>query len=216
MDRRSVACGIGGFVIGTLSGCLSDIPGSTDEKKEITRMYDASDDIELRVRNENGPVTVRTYDDDVINVTIEIRGGSTETIDAVSVTDERRSNTLILETTSGNEGSNARVALTIQIPPVVSIGPIQTSNASLSVDIPDIDGETDIVTSNGSTDVRLANDLDAEVIATTTNSSVNVNDLDLKSVEQSDTGLTGVLRGGTHTISIETTNASIDLGTLSA
>lgn len=215
MDRRSVICGFGGIVAGTLAGCLSDISLSADEKREITRTYDASDGMELRVRNENGPVTVQTYDDNVISVTIEIRSPSPEIVDGVSITDERMSNALVLETSYGNAGDNASVGLSIQIPNRVAIGSVQTSNASLAVDVPAIGGDIDIVTSNGSIDAALASGLNADVIATTTNSSVNLEGLDLKSVEQSDTQLSGTLGDGTHTLSLETTNASIDLQALS-
>lgn len=214
MNRRSVTLGLAGVVTGTLAGCLSGISLSGNKERETSRTYEASDGLELRVRNEVGPVTVQTFDGDEIEVNIAFSGPSTESLDAVSVTDERTDDALLLETEDGS-AAEVSASLTIRSPEEVNIGSVQTSNASIEVDVPRIDGNTDIVTANGGIDAALAPSLNAEVIATTTNGSVELEGLDLNSVERSDTELSGSLGDGTNTLSLETTNASIDIRPLS-
>lgn len=215
MDRRGFTLGLSGAVTGVLAGCLGGTSLSGDEERERSRTYEASDGMELRVRNENGPVTVRTFDGDGIEVDIVFSGPSTEALDAVSVTDERTDDALLLETEYGSAAADASASLTVRCPETVNTGSVRTSNASIEVDVPRIDGDAEIVTSNGGIDAALARGLDAAVTATTTNGSVEVTGIDLDSVEQSDTDLSGSLGDGTHTLSLETENASIDLQALS-
>lgn len=214
MDRRNFTLGFCGAVTGVLAGCLGGTSPSRNEERRGSRTYEASDGMELRVRNENGPVTIRTFDGDEIEVDIVVSGPSTEVLDAISVTDERTDGALLLKTEYGSAAAEASAALTLRCPETVNTGSVRTSNASIGVDVPRIDGDTEIVTSNGSIDAALAGALDAAVTATTTNGSVKVTGLDFDSVEQSDTDLSGSLGDGTHTLSLETKNASIDLQAL--
>lgn len=207
--------GLSGAVTGILSGCLGGTSLSGDEEREKSRTYEASDGMELRVRNENGPVAVRTFDGEEIEADIVFSGPSTEALDAVSVTDERTDDALLLKTEYGSAAEEASASLTVRCPETVNTGSVRTSNASIEVDVPRIDGDTEIVTSNGGIDAALAPALDAAVTATTTNGSVEVTGIDFESVEQSDTDLSGSLGSGTHTLSLETENASIDLRALS-
>lgn len=215
MDRRAFTIGFSGAVAGVLAGCLGGTSPSGNEEREENRTYEAGSGIELRIRNENGPVTVRTFDGDGIEVDIVVSGPSTEALDAVSVTDERTDDTLLLKTEYGSAAAEASASLTVRYPETVNTGSVRTSNASVEVDVPRIDGDTEIATSNGGIDAALARGLDAAVTATTTNGSVEVTGLDLDSVEQSDTNLSGSLGDGTYTLSLETKNASIDLQALS-
>lgn len=215
LRRRAFTLGVSGTVTGALAGCLSGIPLSEDETREEIRTYEASDDVALRVRTENGPITVQAVEGDEIEVDIEFSGPSREALDAVSITEERTDGALLLETEYGSAGEDVSASLSIRCPETVRIGSVQTSNGSIEVDVPRTENDTKISTSNGGIDAALAQDLDANVVATTTNGSVESSGLDLDSVEQTDTRLSGSLGDGTDTLALETTNASINIQPLS-
>jgi DUF4097 and DUF4098 domain-containing protein YvlB len=96
-----------------------------------------------------------------------------------------------------------------------AIGGATTSNGSISIDIPAIKKDVEIQTANGSIEAALAPSLDAAISATTTNGSVDIHDLDLSSVQTTETSVSGVFGKGTHDLSFTVTNGSIDLRTLS-
>ena len=91
----------------------------------------------------------------------------------------------------------------------------QTSNGEIAIDVPAIKEDVEVRTQNGSIEAALAPNLDATISATTINGSVNIHSLDLSSVQTTKTSISGVLGNGTHDLSFETTNASIDLKMLS-
>lgn len=89
------------------------------------------------------------------------------------------------------------------------------SNGSVELDVPSIPGDVTVSTANGGIDAALAQDLDATVTATTSNSPVELHGVELADTEDS-TSVSGTLGGSTHSLAFETNNGSIDLRLLSA
>lgn len=87
----------------------------------------------------------------------------------------------------------------------------ETTNGSIEVDVPAIDGDTVIESTNGRIDAALGSALDADLSASTTNGTVTLHDLDFDALEHSGTSANGSLGDGTHELIVETTNGSIDL-----
>lgn len=88
---------------------------------------------------------------------------------------------------------------------------LQTSNGPVSAGIPAVRGDAAITTSNGRITLRLAEDLDARIVATTSNGRIAVNNLALHLDESSGTRVSGTLGDGGPTIAVTTSNGNIDL-----
>ena len=91
---------------------------------------------------------------------------------------------------------------------------LQTSNGPISADIPAVRGDVTITTSNGRITLRLAEDLDVQVVATTSNGRIAADDLPLLASESSGTRIAGTLGNGGPTIAVTTSNGNIDLSGL--
>lgn len=215
MNRRSFVGGFGGIVLGAIAGCLSAPWSVSATEKTEQRTYTASKKSAIRVRNENGPVTVKTFDSDEIEVDLVYRGPSTGSVDAVSVTEERHNGTLTLATEYEDVAGDVSVAITVRCPRETSIDSVQTSNASIEIDIPRIDGDTEIVTANGTIVAELAPTLNADITATTTNGSIDVEGFDFTPNTEAGRRLNGSLGDGSNTLLLETANASITIQRLS-
>lgn len=142
-----------------------------------------------------------------INGAVEVTGVAGDTAlesENGSVTARNVDGTVTLRTTNGQ----------ITARRIGGIDGAKTSNGAIAIDVPAITEDVEIRTNNGRIEAALAPSLDVAVSATTTNGSVN-SDLDLASVQTSKTSVSGVLGEGTHDLSFVTTNASIDLETLS-
>lgn len=88
---------------------------------------------------------------------------------------------------------------------------LRTSNGAISAGIPAVRGDVTISSSNGAITLRLAESLDAGVVATTSNGRITVNDLALQLDESSGTRISGTLGDGGPMITITTSNGNIDL-----
>jgi DUF4097 and DUF4098 domain-containing protein YvlB len=88
---------------------------------------------------------------------------------------------------------------------------LRTSNARISADIPAIRGDVKISSSNGGIDLRLATNLNADIIASTSNGRITTHDLPLVLRQSSPTAIAATIGSGGPTISITTSNADIDL-----
>jgi DUF4097 and DUF4098 domain-containing protein YvlB len=91
---------------------------------------------------------------------------------------------------------------------------LQTSNGPISADILDFRGDAAITTSNGAVMLRLARDLDVQMVATTSNGRIAASDLPLMFSESSGTRIAGTLGSGGPTIAVTTSNGNIDLSGL--
>jgi DUF4097 and DUF4098 domain-containing protein YvlB len=90
-----------------------------------------------------------------------------------------------------------------------TVGDVTTTNGDIDVTVPAIESDTEIESTNGGVTARLGPSLDADVTAQTTNGTVTTEGgLGLSRV---DDGVSGALGGGTHDLTIETTNADIGL-----
>lgn len=91
------------------------------------------------------------------------------------------------------------------------VADLDTSNGPISAEIPAVRGDVDIRTSNGPITLRLAEGLDARVVATTSNGRITVSDLALQLEESSGTRVLGTLGQAGPAITATTSNANIDL-----
>lgn len=91
-----------------------------------------------------------------------------------------------------------------------------TSNGEILVEIYDVpEGGTDISSSNGSIDVYIGDDLNADLRAATSIGKVQIRDVELRSrftaISQASTVLTGEIGDGGRPINVNTSNGEIEL-----
>ncbi len=91
------------------------------------------------------------------------------------------------------------------------IAELRTSNGPITAGIHAIRGDVAVTTSNGAIALRLAESLNARLVATTSNGRIAVNNLPLQVEESSGTRVAGTLGEGGATITITTSNGGIDL-----
>ena len=91
---------------------------------------------------------------------------------------------------------------------------LKTSNGPISAEISAVRGDVTISSSNGGIALRLAEDLNARVVATTSNGRVTVDDLPLRASESTGTSVSGLLGDGGPTITVTASNGGIDLSGL--
>lgn len=91
---------------------------------------------------------------------------------------------------------------------------LQTSNGPITAAIPAVRGDVDVRTSNGAIALRLAEALDARIVATPSNGGISVNNLPLRLEESSGTRVSGTLGEGGPAITVTTSNGGIDLSAL--
>lgn len=91
------------------------------------------------------------------------------------------------------------------------IAGLATSNGAISAEIPTVREDVEVSSSNAGITLRFAEDLDARVVATTSNGRIAVHDLMLQLEESTGTSVSGTLGGGGPTVTVRTSNADIDL-----
>ncbi len=91
------------------------------------------------------------------------------------------------------------------------IAELRTSNGPISAEIPAVRGDVTVSSSNGAVTLRLAESLDARVVATTSNGRIAASDLPLLLDESSGTRVSGTLGEGGPTITVTTSNGGIEL-----
>ncbi|VTT86222.1 hypothetical protein DM2_2260 [Halorubrum sp. DM2] len=102
----------------------------------------------------------------------------------------------------------------IDIADCAGVDGAESSNGSVDVEIPRIRDETTIRTGNGSIDAELGSELDADLTASTSIGSIDVEDLSLADSSVSNRRVTGRLGDGGTSLKIRTSNGSIDLTAL--
>jgi len=146
------------------------------------------------LRTSNGPVRVRGAPGG--DITAATSNGPIEVRGAEGYVTARTSNGGI--TVEGSTG----------------VAELQTSNGPIAAEIPAVRGDVAITTSNGRVALRLAEDLDARIVATTSNGRIAAGDLPLLASESSGTRIAGTLGDGGATIAVTTSNGNIDLSGL--
>lgn len=91
------------------------------------------------------------------------------------------------------------------------IAGLATSNGEVIAEIPAVREDVTISSSNAGITLRFAEDLDARVVATTSNARITVHDLMLRLEESTGTSVSGTLGSGGPTVTVKTSNAGIDL-----
>ncbi|KAB1194748.1 DUF4097 family beta strand repeat protein [Haloferax sp. MBLA0076] len=194
------------FFTDALGSVQVDIGG--DDTLEITRVVRDEDsgrvvvDIEVRVPSDF-PVTHASSSNGSIDVQ-----GTTGDLEARtsngSVTVRRLDGFAELTTSNGS----------ITAFDVSGLDGVRTTNGSIEVDVRSIRDDTSIETSNGSVAAALAGDLDAELVAQTATGSIDTSGLSLTGGDVSRTRVTGTLGDGGPTLTVSTSNGSIELSLL--
>ncbi|ADJ14366.1 DUF4097 family beta strand repeat-containing protein [Halalkalicoccus jeotgali] len=94
---------------------------------------------------------------------------------------------------------------------IAALDRAETTNGSIDLAVPAVRRDASITTTNGPITAALAPDLDADVIATTTNGSTATDGLALSGTDDS---ATGTLGDGTYELLVESTNGTITLEAL--
>ena len=176
--------------------------------ERFDRVYDFQPGTRLVVSNENGSVTVRTWDKTAVHVVAEkrARAGSEErardVLREVKIDVRADGRTLVVETESPDdgmggffswlEGKHADVDVSYEITVPKSL-PLKVGTVNGRIDVAGINGEIDLSTTNGRIDVA---DAGGSLIAETTNGGIHA-------------VLTQVAPGSK--LQLETTNGAIDL-----
>ena len=187
MRRRTLLASLGTAATTATAGCLGSVFGTT-VSESFENSYDVTDGTTLTVANRNGNVTVRDTDADRLTVAGEKRAGSDSALDEISV-DVTTGEQFAVEVSfgSGSAFEQRSVDLTLDVPGVVTVDRLETSNGNVtaegvsgdvgattsngSVTLTDIDGYVDCDTSNGNVRVRGATGVDG---ARTSNGTVDV------------------------------------------
>ena len=167
MKRRTFEAGLAACLASGLTGCVTDLPGFGQETRTGSRTYSVDAGTPLAVRNRNGSVTVEGYDGDAVEVDFEIRGPSSESVSAVSVTGSRTDGQFRVVTEYDTDRRRASVALTIRCPDDVPVERVATTNGS--VEVVEAAGNPTLVSENGSLTAR---NVEGTVALTTSNGSI--------------------------------------------
>lgn len=100
---------------------------------------------------------------------------------------------------------------TIRIAGVSGLVAAETSNGSISTEVPDIQNDTHIKTSNGPIKVYLPAELDANLELKTSNGKIGLHEIEILTSEVSETSLKGRIGDGGSLLYIKTSNGSIDV-----
>ncbi len=99
----------------------------------------------------------------------------------------------------------------IQIYNVVSIGNAKTSNGSIKAQIAGMSNDVDIKSSNGSITLYLANNLDADIEASTSSGKVRLHDFAITADNISKSFVSGIIGNGGNLLKLDTSNANIHI-----
>ncbi|MDP8201516.1 MAG: DUF4097 family beta strand repeat-containing protein [Candidatus Tenebribacter burtonii] len=178
------------------------------------------------IRSSNGSINITDAGDtDIIqtsNGSINIRnctGKITVNTSNGSITAEDIKGSVIAHTSNGRirlENITGFVdAITsnggIQIYNVVSIGNIKTSNGSIKAHIAKMSNDVDIKSSNGSITLYLANSLDADIKASTSNGKIRLHDFTITADNISKSYVSGFIGNGGNLIDLKTSNSNIHI-----
>lgn len=99
----------------------------------------------------------------------------------------------------------------ITVSAVKSLGDLRTSNGTIEAELPVLNDNLEIRTSNGSITLALTAALRADLEASTSNGTISINNLNIDTAKFEKTSLTGSMNGGGYKINISTSNGSINL-----
>ncbi len=97
---------------------------------------------------------------------------------------------------------------------VRSLAGLSTSNGDITAELPALLEKLEIKTSNGSISLLLSPSLAVDLDAKTSNGSISISNLSIDKALFEQTHLSGEMNGGGYSISIETSNGSIELAPL--
>jgi DUF4097 and DUF4098 domain-containing protein YvlB len=151
MRRRTLLASVGTAASASVAGCFGALFGTT-VSESFENSYDVSEETVLTVSNRNGNVTVRDTDDEQLTVAGEKRASSDEGLDDITV-DVTTGEQFAVQVSfgSGSAFDRRSVDLTIDVPDVVTVESLKTSNGNLRVS--DVSGDLSATTSNGNVEV---------------------------------------------------------------
>lgn len=141
------------------------------ETETFEKTYQVEPGTKLELRNKNGDVTIRLWDQPQVKVFAEKksrRGGNVDDVEiSVSTGD-----TMVVETVYHVKNPKVSITYDIQIPAEVIVSFVHTSNGSITVE--GVQGDTNLKTSNGVIEVK---DVKGNLHATTSNGSIEIKDV---------------------------------------
>ncbi|MDP8203318.1 MAG: DUF4097 family beta strand repeat-containing protein [Candidatus Tenebribacter mawsonii] len=160
------------------------------------------------VRTSNGSINI-------INCTGKITANTSNG----SITAEDIKGSVIAHTSNGRikldniDGLTSAVTSngSIQIFNSLHIGTVRTSNGSIKAHVINMNNDIDINSSNGSITVYLANTLDADIKAKTSNGKIKLHDFPITVNDISKTRISGLIGNGGNLINLKTSNSNIHI-----
>ncbi|MDW7739134.1 MAG: DUF4097 family beta strand repeat-containing protein [Bacillota bacterium] len=92
-----------------------------------------------------------------------------------------------------------------------SLGGLSTSNGNIEAEVRLLHDDLEIRTSNGTITLHVAQSVEADFAAETSNGSITISNLNFDSVDLKQNSLVGVMNGGGNSIRLNTSNGAIDL-----
>ncbi|MDP8269114.1 MAG: DUF4097 family beta strand repeat-containing protein [Candidatus Tenebribacter davisii] len=196
---------------------------------KVTVIYDLKVPKKLLIKNilsSNGSINITNAGDtDIIrtsNGSINIKnctGKITVSTSNGSITAEDINGSVIAHTSNGRinldniDGLTSAVSSngSIQIFNSLHIGNVRTSNGSIKAHVINIDNDIDINSSNGSITLYLANTLDADIKAKTSNGKIKLHDFPITVNDISKTKISGLIGNGGNLIDLKTSNSNIHI-----
>lgn len=87
----------------------------------------------------------------------------------------------------------------------------ETSNGSIRVEISDVKGDCTVATSNGSIELYVSSNLNADLEMRTTNGEVSIHDVEIAASESSSERMRGRIGSGGNRMIVTTSNGDVDL-----
>lgn len=146
-----------------------------------------------------------------VSVDLDVRVPDGGAIDAV----ESRNGSVDVQSV-GSVGTARSANGTVTVRDAGPVSSVSTENGDVEADVPaPLPGDVSVRTENGNIDVALSPDADAALDARSQTDYVRVDDLELQNERDTDDGhVTGTLGGGTHDVTVETSNGKVEIRAL--
>lgn len=185
------------------------------------------DQVEIEVNSVENSIIIETvYLDDRANVSVsfDLKVPSSLSVEMVessngSITVKGTTGDLSARTSNGSvelDEINGEVRArssngSIKITGTGAVLQAETSNGKVQVELPEINDNISISSSNGSITVYISLHLDAFLMMNTSNGNIAVHNMTVNISRQTDNSFEGAIGEGGHTVTIKTSNGSIDL-----
>lgn len=185
------------------------------------------DEVQVEVNTvESGLVIETVYLNDRINISVSYElkvpaGVIVEMVESSngSITVTGTTGDLVARTSNGsvnladiNGEIRARSSNgSINISGVTAVLQAETSNGKVEVELPEINEDVSISSSNGTITVYISTHLDARLRMNTSNGKINLHDITMNISSKTDNSFEGTIGEGGYTVTVKTSNGSINL-----